>query len=368
VGRKILESSNNRQQFLFGEMILEYEKPIFEGKAYPVFQNQTFADERSAKQCPVGNISLKRGRYGLVQNLAFDPALAVYGPDYNNEQALSLSFQSHLSAVQEIVRVHLGTSSIVEVGCGKGYFLEKLQADGFDVTGFDPAYTGNNPRIRPAFFNPTESLGAKGIVLRHVLEHIPNPHEFLAEIAGANGQDGLIYIEVPCFDWICRNNAWFDIYYEHVNYFTVHDFENIFGRVVSSGHIFGDQYIYVVADLASIRPVWDGSKSNLKTIRAPLLEIPTAYSSGQRHAVWGGSSKGVIFSMLMLRHGYQIDCVVDINPAKQNRFLPVTGLEVISPGRLNREFSDGDIVFIANPNYASEIVEMTENRFKYVDI
>jgi SAM-dependent methyltransferase len=129
-------------------MIVEDEKPIFEGKAYPVFQNQTFSDKISARLCPVGNIALVRSDDGLVNNQAFDAELAVYGPDYNNEQSLSRSFQVHLSTVQEIVKDHLGTSRIVEVGCGKGYFLEKLQADGFDVTGFDPAYTGRNPRIR----------------------------------------------------------------------------------------------------------------------------------------------------------------------------------------------------------------------------
>jgi SAM-dependent methyltransferase len=349
-------------------VILESENFIFKGQGYPVFQNQTFADTGSAKNCLTGNISLVRGRDGLVHNSAFDASLVVYGPDYNNEQSLSRSFQAHLLAVQNLVRRNLGTSNLVEVGCGKGYFLEKLQADGFQITGFDPAYTGSNPSIKATFFNPAESLSAKGIVLRHVLEHIPRPHEFLAEIASANNHAGLIYIEVPCFDWICRNNAWFDIYYEHVNYFTLRDFDNIFGRVVSAGHIFGDQYIYVVADLASIRSVGAASNRAPSAVRAPVFQIPPADSFGQRHAVWGGSSKGVIFAMLMMRHGYKIDCVVDINPAKQNRYVPVTGLEVISPDQFKREYSDGAIIYVANPNYTSEIIEMTGNRFKHVDI
>jgi hypothetical protein len=200
------------------------------------------------------------------------------------------------------------------------------------------------------------------------LEHIAKPREFLAEIARANNQTGLIYIEVPCFDWICDNNAWFDIYYEHVNYFTLRDFENIFGRVVSSGHIFGGQYIYVVADLASIRPTGNVSIISSDSIRAPLFERPAFDGSGRKQVVWGGSSKGVIFSMLMMRHGCQIDCLVDINPAKQNRFVPVTGLEVFSPEQFSRDFSDGDVIYIANPNYANEIKEMTQNRFNYVEI
>ena len=38
----------------------------------------------------------------------------------------------------------MGTSNIVEVGCGKGYFLEFLAAKGLSITGFDPTYAGTN--------------------------------------------------------------------------------------------------------------------------------------------------------------------------------------------------------------------------------
>ena len=37
--------------------------------------------------------------------------------------------------------------SLIEVGCGKGLFLEQLRAAGFDITGLDPTYEGSNPRV-----------------------------------------------------------------------------------------------------------------------------------------------------------------------------------------------------------------------------
>jgi hypothetical protein len=74
----------------------------------------------------------------------------------------------------------------------------------------------------------------------------------------ANGGTGKIYIEVPCFDWICEHRAWFDIFYEHVNYFRLTDFKRMFGEVVESGKIFCGQYLYVIAELSSLRiPVID---------------------------------------------------------------------------------------------------------------
>ena len=80
----------------------------------------------------------------------------------------------------------------------------------------------------------------------------------LHQLKTANGGTGKIYIEVPCFDWICEHRAWFDIFYEHVNYFRLADFKRMFGEVIESGKVFGGQYLYVIAELSSLRiPVID---------------------------------------------------------------------------------------------------------------
>ena len=89
--------------------------------------------------------------------------------------------------------------------------------------------------------------------MRHVLEHILNPINFLSEVKKSNGGQGLIYIEVPCFDWIMKNRTWFDIFYEHINYFRLDDFKRMFGRVIECGYCFGGQYLYVIADLSTLR-------------------------------------------------------------------------------------------------------------------
>ena len=108
-------------------------------------------------------------------------------------------------------------------------------------------YEGENPAVQRRIFGDGVTVSARGIVLRHVLEHVQDPVGFLDGLREANG-GGLIYIEVPCFDWILRASAWFDIFYEHVNYFRACRFlERMFGRVVEGGHLFGGQYLYVVA-------------------------------------------------------------------------------------------------------------------------
>jgi len=123
----------------------------------------------------------------------------------------------------------------------------------YDVTGFDPVYEGNNIRIQRRYFDQNIIGHAEGTILRHVLEHVQQPVDFLKQIKVANGGKGRIYIEVPCLDWICKYKAWFDIFYEHVNYFRLSDFKRMFGEIIASGYLFGEQYLYVVAELATLR-------------------------------------------------------------------------------------------------------------------
>ena len=229
-------------------------REIYKIDQLPIFQNRMYDSKEDAIACPKGDVRLVEDlETGLVYNAAFSPELMVYDRNYQNEQAVSPLFQRHLETVERKIDRSMGKDALVEVGCGKGYFLEMLLAKGFEVTGFDPTYEGANLNVKRQYFEPGAVEQANGLILRHVLEHIENPVSFLARLKEANGGIGKIYIEVPCFDWICEHKAWFDIFYEHVNYFRLADFNRIFTGVIDSGKVFGGQYLYVIAELSSLR-------------------------------------------------------------------------------------------------------------------
>ena len=343
---------------------------LYEQIQLPIFQNRMYDSEAEAVNCPRGDICLVENlTTGLVYNAAFSPELMAYDAHYQNEQGVSGLFKQHLDAVVGIVERCLGREELVEVGCGKGFFLEALLARDFDITGFDPTYEGDSPRVRKHYFEPGLGIRARGLVLRHVLEHIQDPYEFLNLLREANGGHGKIYIEVPCFDWICEQRAWFDIFYEHVNYFRISDFARMFGSVIESGHLFGGQYLYVVVELESIRqPIID---------MADRPRFPEDFSRGLtqlkieaegRAAIWGGASKGVIFALLAGRTGHAIKIVIDINPAKQSRYLPATGLLVQSPQQALAQLPEGAPIYVMNSNYLEEIKKMSNNAYTYIEV
>src|SRR5262249_48991840 len=158
------------------------------------------------------------------------------------------------------------------------------------------------------------------------------------------------------FEWICAHAAWFDIFYEHVNYFRAQDFERMFGAVHEIGHLFGGQYLYVVADLATLRaPHYDASAA---------VRFPATFASrgaGERGTqgpqsavIWGGAAKGVIFALQCERDGTPVEAVIDITPAKQGKYLPATGLRVHSPAEVLPRLEAGATIYVMNSNYLEE--------------
>jgi hypothetical protein len=343
---------------------------LYEQRQLPILQNRVYQTVSEAVNCPKGDIKIVEDqKTGLVFNAAFDPDLIVYDATYNNEQGLSPTFRSHLHQVGDLIEKFLGKRGLVEVGCGKGFFLEMMLSRGVDLIGFDRTYDGDNPRIIKDYFTVgSVSQPAHGLVLRHVLEHIRDPYRFLCQLRDANGGGGLIYIEVPCFDWILRKRAWFDIFYEHANYFRMGNFEKIFGRISQKGRLFGDQYLYVVADLASLQEQTSVKQDSVRFPENFHDSLGIKESTMAPVCVWGGASKGVIFSLLRMRAGLPVDIVIDVNPAKQGRFLPSTGLYVSSPEQALAKLPSDALIYVMNSNYLDEIRAISKNKFHCIGI
>ena len=80
--------------------------------------------------------------------------------------------------------------TVLDYGCGGGHFVDHLRLRGYDAQGYD-AYTER--------FADRSVLERRYdcVVSQDVIEHVPSPHAFLAELAAIVGAGGIVAIGTP---------------------------------------------------------------------------------------------------------------------------------------------------------------------------
>jgi hypothetical protein len=338
---------------------------IFKQERVPVFQNKVYPTREAALAADFGTVELVQSKSsGFIFNRAFNPALMNYDINYQNEQSNSEVFKDHLAFVMKLLKgFGIDNKKVVEIGCGKGVFFDMMLEDGIDCTGFDPTYEGENPKIIKEYFDESyNDINADVIIMRHTLEHIPNPFSFINEIASANNYKGMLFVEVPTFDWIQQKSAFWDIFYEHCNYFTESSLSSMF-HDAQTGSFFGGQYIYLWADLSKLKDTiteWSFTPQSVLTFNGTINSYMQLLNKGQKFAVWGAGAKGSTFLNLLDPKGEYVKYVVDINPAKQEKHIACTGHNIFSPSVLKEQ--PVDAVIVMNENYLTEIKSMINDR------
>lgn len=338
--------------------------PIYEVRSMPVFQNKVYPNAALAINAPTSRVILALCEScSFVYNAAFDPKNVSYDSQYENEQAYSTVFQNHLSNVIDLfIKKSLLHKRMIEIGCGKGYFLEKLIQAGCHITGFDPAYTGQNPNIIKKYFNRYDaSLNAEIIILRHILEHIQHPLDFLHDIGKAFNYNATIYIEVPSLEWIIHHDAFWDIFYEHCNYFSLASLTGLFEKS-EQGFLFDGQYFYIIAHLKDLKIQNSNcfTDINMRNHLFKFGKLIDNYrdiiSNRSKMAVWGAGAKGVTFTNLIDPDAKLISRLVDINPKKQYQYIAKSAHQIIPPAILNTSIEKD--ILVMNDNYYDEIQKM----------
>lgn len=349
----------------------------------PVFQNLVMKNQKSAAGIARGDLDLAVcADCGFIFNRSFDASKLDYCTDYDNSQSYSPMFDKYLSdfAQSLISEKDIKNSTIVEVGSGKGTFLRKLIEMGENNIGygFDPSYTGplkemgGRLNFRKSYFGPDcADIDADVVICRHVIEHISEPVDLLRTIKRTlkKSNHARVYFETPTVDWVLKNGVLWDFFYEHCSYFNENSLKTAFEiagyKVEEIKTVFRGQYLWLEAVLCSKgikRPVtkktvsmsrlvgdFASLESDLKgNFEAKIKKL----SSLEKIALWGAGAKGVTFANLIDPDRKLIDCVVDINPRKQGRFIPGTGHPIID----FKELADYGVttVILMNPNYRDE--------------
>lgn len=361
--------------------------PVIDRSDVPVFQNAIYRTIVDARSANTGRLAIRTcAGCGFVFNADFESDLVMYGADYENDQTVSPSFAAHVDRMADQVLSSVSSIErpvVLEVGCGQGYFLERLAARSprplAGALGFDPAWRGTETkapiRIQARLFDADAAAEIADpisvIASRHVIEHVDNPIGFLRAIRAAlkPGAEVTLFLETPCVEWILRNGVLQDFFYEHCSYFTTrtlaYALERAGWKVGQVGHVFDGQYLW-----ASASPDWSGAVAE-RPIATDIADLSRSFADRVRRsidewretivekkrdggiALWGAAAKGVTFAATVDPETSSIDCLIDVNPRKQGGYTAVTGHPIVSPVEASRR---GVVTaLVMNPNYSAEI-------------
>lgn len=370
----------------------------------PVVNNIIYETREEAINSKKGNISLTFCRNcGLVFNSKYNKKILEYNENYNNDQYFSKYYNSYIDDLTRIFvdKFRIYNKRILEIGSGNGEFLRFFcKISNSKGIGIDPTYQGEKNEesvtfIKDYFNERYFNIEADVVILRHVLEHIEKPMDFISSILhNVNFERELIIIiEIPDFKWILNHGAYWDIAYEHCNYFTIESLKKILElnqiHVFDIFNTFSDQYIVAAGKF------YGKNTSGIKSIEEPEIHDRSIFNNNivddfagliknkkkeinsiinkitGPFTVWGAAGKGVTFiNMLDTKNQKRIPFVIDINKAKQGKYLPITGHMIVPPEILKLETSLKDII-IMNSNYQEEIsrqLEAYDRKFNLLSI
>jgi SAM-dependent methyltransferase len=361
------------------------EAPFYVVRGVPVHSTLLFASRQEAMDFPRGDLALALcPSCGFITNTAFTAEHQEYSSRYEETQGFSKFFQEfHADLARRLIqRFDLHGKRILEIGCGKGEFLNLLCAAGDNSgIGFDPVYVPERNTadlgdrvvfVRGLYSEAYSGERADFVCCKMTLEHIPDTREFVCMIRRTleGSPETVVFFQVPAMERILRERAFWDVYYEHCSYFTADSLRMLFELsgfdVLDVWTEYGGQVLMIACRPGKL----DGSPGrSTENIQAEVLafgaevertiaewreRLLSRQRAGRSIVIWGAGSKGVAF-LSKLGSGIDVRYAVDVNPYKHGTFLAGTGQEIVAPASL-RVHCPG-VVVVMNPMYVGEITD-----------
>lgn len=335
----------------------------------------------------------------LAQTLDFAQADELFSAEYAYFSSFSTTWLQHAEryVADMVERYHLRRDSrVVEVASNDGYLLQYVKARGISCFGIEPtASTARAAREKgietlESFFGAElgASLAAAGkqadlMAANNVLAHVPDINDFLSGFTNLLKPDGVATFEFPHLLRLLEQNQFDTIYHEHFSYLSLTALQTIFRhnglsvfdveeisthggslRVFTQRMAYGGRAVTdhvgrllereAAAGLASVAG-YGGFQSRAERVKDDLLAfLIEAKRQGKRVAAYGAAAKGnTLLNFAGIRRDF-IAYVVDLNPAKQDKYMPGSRIPIVDEARVLADRPD--YVMILPWNLKSEVM------------
>lgn len=256
----------------------------------------------------------------------------------------------------------LHQQAVLEIGCGKGEYLNLLQASGVKAFGIEAsadniaACKTQSLAVEHGFLGETllKNGPFHGFACFNFMEHWPDPNTVLQALLAHLAPGAVGLIEVPNFDMMIRERQFSEFISDHLLYFTEDTLRTTLSRngfeVLSTKVIWHD---YILS--AEVRKRDPIDLTGLTRQQAAMTkELQNFVQSYEKVVIWGAGHQAL--ATIALTHiAPHIEYVIDSAPFKQGRFTPATHLPIVAPTNLLT--SPPDAVIIMAAGYSDEVAQ-----------
>jgi len=258
---------------------------------------------------------------------------------------------------------------LMDIGCGPGIVL-KLGLDYFQSGfGIEPsriqAELGEQQyglQILNGYFDDSFQPNRKitAFLSTQVLEHLPDPGSFLKKAYDLLEDMGVGYLEVPNGQKIMGQNQYYDVFPEHINYYSVKSFSmllyNAGFEIIRIGEEFNANFISAYVR----KRIWHVKfQQKIESDRCKIKELISNY---EHVAVWGAGTKARSF-MNLLESTENIRHIFDRNPNIQGYYLCNSSVPIEKPTKEN--VNENDLILIFALQYKNEILKSLQTEYQF---
>lgn len=318
----------------------------------------------------------------LVQTEDFADASELFSAEYAYFSSFSATWlrhaQDYVATMVNRFGLHSG-SLVAEIAANDGYLLQYVKERGIPCYGVEPtrstatAAKAKGIEIVEEFFGEElagrltgEGKRADLIVANNVLAHVPDINDFVRGFATLLKPGGIATFEFPHLLRLVQGNQFDTIYHEHFSYLSLSAVNRIFTcngltifdleelpthggslRVLAQRSDTGQQSVNKQvskmlaeekrAGMTTTGFYWAFQDAAERVKNDFLMFLLQAKRDGHKVVAYGAAAKG---NTLLNFAGIRPDLlpfVVDLNPAKQGKYLPGSRIPIVAEAHVQKE-------------------------------
>ncbi len=336
--------------------------------------------KNSKNKVPKGKLKLVRCKKCSLLQLEdnFDSSL-MYGENYGYMSSLNKAMEFHLKLKSKYLldtyKLKKG-NYILDIGSNDGTFLSFFNKN-LQLFACDPTikkfkrYYRKDIKLTPDFFTAEKFKNLKFNLITSIamFYDLPDPLKFANDINSVLANNGIWHIEMSYMPSMLNNSSYDTICHEHLEYYSVKSLKHLMELAnlkiinISFNQVNGGSISLDVAKKKSKYPEnkalikWLLLRENINGFNTSKVQKNFFYQckkhrfllndllkklklQGKKIYGYGASTKGNVILQYCKINQKLLDCIIEVNSFKYNRFTPGSKIKIVSEKYLNKKKPD----------------------------